>query len=128
MATDHPEAEAFRQARRPILFFAWLGLVGMTLLGLGALTWVAIVLTYLPGHIEALDRDTIAFCLFILIAVTSAAYGVRAFLALLRCGRHLAADGDLGLALEQHRLFWRRGTILSGLLLLEILSLLVVCP
>jgi hypothetical protein len=127
MATDHPEAEAFRQARRPILFFAWLGLVGMTLLGLGALTWVAIVLTYLPGHIEALDRDTIAFCLFILTAATCA-YGVRAFLALLRCGRHLAADGDLGLALEQHRLFWRRGTILSGLLLLEILGLMVVCP
>jgi hypothetical protein len=128
MATDHPEAEAFRQARRPILIFAWLGLSGMTLLGLGALTWVAIMLTFFPDHIGALTGDTIAFCLFILIAVTSAAYGVRAFLALLRCGRHLAADGDLGLALEQHRLFWRRGTILSGLLLLEILGLMVVCP
>ena len=131
METNHPEspeAEAFRQARRPILFFAWLGLSGMTLLGLFALAWTAICLIYFPDHIGALTGDTIAFCLLILIAVTSAAYGVRAFLALLRCGRYLAADGDLGLALEQHRLFWRRGAILSGLLLLEILGLMVVCP
>jgi hypothetical protein len=121
---ESPDADVFREARTSILVMAWLGLIGMILLGLGALTWAVMMLIYFPDHIGALTGDTIAFCLGVLAAATGA-YGARTFRSLLRCGRHLGADGELGPALEQHRLFWRQGAILSGLLLLETLGFMV---
>lgn len=76
--TDSPPAEIFRKARTSILVMAWLGLVGMILLGLGALTWAVMMLILFPDHIGTLTGDTIAFCLGVLAAATGA-YGVRTF-------------------------------------------------
>jgi hypothetical protein len=94
----------FRQARTSIVVMAWLGLVALGLLGLSVLAWTA--------------SDQTGSCLYLLTAATCF-YGLRAFWHLLRCGRNLAADGDLGAALGHHRLFWLHGAILSGLLLAE---------
>ena len=117
MEPEHPEAEIFRQARTSILTFAWVGLVSIALLGLGAMTIVGICVIYLRGY--GGTSDTIALYDYFAVAPTCV-YGGWTFLHLLRCGRSLGAGQDIGLALEQHRLFWQHGAILSGLLLTEV--------
>jgi hypothetical protein len=125
MEPEHPEAEIFRQARTSILTFAWIGLVSITLLGLGALALATIALLLLGGHEGAWGKISLALYL---TAFATCIYGGWTFLHLLRCGQKLTAGQDIDLALEHHRRFWQHGAILSGLMLAEVVVFLRFHP